>query len=332
VFSRQGQLRPETLDVNEVVAETERVLRGAVGEDVEFVTRLAPDLRSVTVDRGELERLMLNLVANSRRAMPSGGRMILETRNVDPAPAGSDAGSEAGSGAGSGSDPDAPPQRMVRLLVTDTGVGMSEEVAKRAFEPFFTTDSGVGTGLGLSAAYGVVKGVGGEIGLTSEPGVGTTVRIDLPAAADRAETPAETSAEPPPRRAADRDGSGETILVVEDDEDVRDLVTRMLSRSGYRVVVALSPAEALNLARGGEPAVDLLVSDVVMPRMSGIELLSRIREFRPDLPTLLISGYSADTVPGSGLPERTRLLRKPFTTAALLRAVDEILHRAPRGS
>jgi len=342
VFSRQGQLRPETLDVNVVVAETERVLRGAVGEDVEFVTRFAPDLRRVSVDRSELERLLLNLVANSRRAMPNGGRLILETRNVDPGPAGPDADSEAGSGSGakagpeagseSGADSDSAPRHMIRLLVTDTGVGMTEEVAKRAFELFFTTDSGVGTGLGLSAAYGVVKGVGGDISLTSEPGVGTTVRIDLPAAPDRAETAAESAAEPPARAAGDRDGSGETILVVEDDEDVRELVTRMLSRSGYQVVVAPSPAEALALARGGHPAVDLLVSDVVMPRMSGIELLGRIREFRPDLPTLLISGYSADTVPGSGLPERTQLLRKPFATAALLRAVDEILHRTSRAS
>jgi PAS domain S-box-containing protein len=324
VFSRQGQLRPETLDVNEVVAETERVLRGAVGEDVEFATRLAPDLRSVTVDRGELERLLLNLVANSRRAMPNGGRLILETRNIGPGP---DAGADA---ADTEADAGSRPRPVVRLLVTDTGVGMTEEVAKRAFEPFFTTDSGSGTGLGLSAAYGVVKGVGGDISLTSEPGVGTTVRIDLPAAADRAEASARSEAEPSPRREDNRDGSGETVLVVEDDEDVRDLVTRMLHRSGYEVVVAPSPAEALTLAQGGERKIDLLVSDVVMPRMSGLELLTRIRDFRPDLPILLISGYSADTVPGSGLPERTRLLRKPFTTAALQRAVGEILSRAAR--
>jgi PAS domain S-box-containing protein len=314
VFSRQGRRRPETLDVNAVVAETERVLRGVVGEDVELVTQLAPDLWPVTVDRGELERLLLNLVANSRRAMPNGGRLALETHNVDPCAPGAPA--------------------MVRLLVTDTGVGMPEEVAKRAFEPFFTTDSGSGTGLGLSAAYGVVKGVGGEIGLTSRPGAGTTVQIDLPARSDLptrarfAAAGAEVRPEAPNGAASRCDGRGETVLVVEDDEDVRALVTRMLRRSGYRVVVAPSPAEALGIARAARPAVDLLVSDVVMPKMSGPELLSRIREFRPDLPTLLISGYSADTVPGSGpLPDRARLLRKPFSTAALLRAISDALAR-----
>jgi PAS domain S-box-containing protein len=314
VFSRQGRRRPETLDVNAVVAETERVLRGVVGEDVELVTQLAPDLWPVTVDRGELERLLLNLVANSRRAMPNGGRLALETHNVDPRAPGDPA--------------------MVRLLVTDTGVGMPEEVAKRAFEPFFTTDSGSGTGLGLSAAYGVVKGVGGEIGLTSRPGAGTTVQIDLPARSDLptrarfAAAGAEVRPEAPNGAASRCDGRGETVLVVEDDEDVRALVTRTLRRSGYRVVVAPSPAEALGIARAARPAVDLLVSDVVMPKMSGPELLSRIREFRPDLPTLLISGYSADTVPGSGpLPDRARLLRKPFSTAALLRAISDALAR-----
>jgi two-component system, cell cycle sensor histidine kinase and response regulator CckA len=311
VFSRQGRRRPETLDVNAVVAETERVLRGVVGEDVELVTHLAPDLRPVMVDRGELERLLLNLVANSRRAMPNGGRLALETYNVDPCTPGAPA--------------------MVRLLVTDTGVGMPEEVAQRAFEPFFTTDSGSGTGLGLSAAYGVVKAVGGEIGLTSRPGAGTTVQIDLPARSDmpaRARI-AAAGAEPRPEAPnGHTDGRGETVLVVEDDEDVRALVTRMLRRSGYRVVVAPSPAEALGIARAARPAVDLLVSDVVMPKMSGPELLRRIREFRPDLPTLLISGYSADTVPGSGpLPERARLLRKPFSTAALLGAISDALAR-----
>jgi PAS domain S-box-containing protein len=352
VFSRQGRQRPQIVDVNEVVAETERVLRGVVGEDVEFVTRLAPDLRPVTVDRGELERMLLNLVANSRRAMPEGGRLTLETHRVAPAEpdcavnAGSDSAAAAGTASG------AEIGGMVRLLVTDTGVGMDADVAKRAFEPFFTTDSGSGTGLGLSAAYGVVKGVGGDIRLTSEPGVGTTVQIDLPAAAIEGNTDRQTSRGtgkddgddvggdiatrphrvPPTRPEGDGDGDrdGETVLVVEDDEDVRELVTRMLGRYGYRVVVAPTPADALRIARAARPAIDLLVSDVVMPKMSGIELLARIREFRPGLPTLLISGYSEETVPGSGrLPERTRLLRKPFSTAALSRAVGEMLRRAP---
>jgi two-component system, cell cycle sensor histidine kinase and response regulator CckA len=307
VFSRQEPLRPETLDVNEVVADTERVLRGAVGEDVEFVTVLAPGLRPVTIDHSELERLLLNLVANSRRAMPDGGRLTIETSNVEVPPTESGGGELI--------------RELIRLCVTDTGIGMSEAVARHAFEPFFTTEPDVGTGLGLSTAYGVVKGAGGEISLTSQPGVGTVVRIDLPAAEHA--TAAKPRSEHRPAG-----GNGETVLVVEDDDDVRDMVALMLRRSGYRVIEAPSPVEAVIIARTAQPLVDVLLTDVVMPGMSGIELAAHVREAMPAIPILLMSGHTAGSLPGEAvLPSGTTLIRKPFTMAALLRSLNTILGR-----
>ena len=295
LFSRQEPLRPETVDVNAVVALTERVLRGAIGEDVRFGTDLAPDLRPVRIDRSELERLLLNLVVNSRRAMPQGGRLTIRTANAE--------------------GPDG--QWLVRLSVADTGVGMSAAVAKHAFEPFFTTDIGAGTGLGLSTAYGVVTAVGGEISLTSEPGVGTTVRIDLPAVSRALPllSPPETA---PPR------GTGQTVLVVEDDQNVRDLVTLMLRQSGYQVVAAASPGEAMVLVDSADLDVDVLLTDVVMPGMSGTALAEQVRTRLPGLPVLLMSGYAAGTLPDhSALRADFSLIRKPFTTAALLRSIEE---------
>jgi len=320
VFGRQGPLRPETLDANEVVADTERVLRGAIGEDVEFVTRLGKDLWPVTIDRGELERLLLNLVSNSRRAMPYGGRLVIETRNLGPADA-SDrtAAVQARSGrAAAGADAGAP-GGVVRLSVTDTGVGMPEHVRKHAFEPFFTTDSTAGTGLGLSSAYGVVRAAGGEISLASEPGDGTTVHIELPAARGRVPEPPEP--EPSPVR-----GRGQTLVVVEDDDAVRDMVEMMLRRNGYHTVAVGSPVDAVGLFEQPDQPIDALVTDMVMAGMSGLELAEAARARRPGLPVLLMSGYSAAALNGDGVPpDGMSLLRKPFSTVALLRALDEAL-------
>jgi PAS domain S-box-containing protein len=299
VFSRQEPLQPETLDVNEVVTLTEQVLRGAIDVDVEFVTKLAPDLWPVRIDRSELERLLLNLVVNARRAMPGGGTLTIQTCKVEV------------------SEAEAPSSgRSVRLCVTDTGVGMGQDVAKHAFEPFFTTDAVAGTGLGLSAAYGVVTAAGGTIGLTSEPGVGTTVRIDLPAVD-------ETAAAPPDHELPPSRGRGQMILVVEDDEDVRGVVTLMLSRAGYEVVAASSPKEAIAILDESAASIDMLLTDIVMPGTSGIVLAEEVRARLPDLPVLLMSGYASGALPGDpALPDGISLIRKPFTTAALLRAVD----------
>jgi len=309
VFSRQEPLDLRILDVNEVVADTEQVLRGTIGEDVEFVTRLDPAPCPVLIDRGELERLLLNLVANSRRAMPHGGRLSVETANV---PAGAGAGAVTGDSAGA----------LVRLTVSDTGTGMPQDVAKHAFEPFFTTDAGTGTGLGLSMAYGVVKGAGGEISLDSAPDRGTTVRIDLPTAESAAADPGDEQRQP-------AGGAGETVLVVEDDDDIRGLVERMLTRSGYRVLAAASPAAAVGITRTADTPIDLLLSDVVMPGMSGIELIGCVRETFPGLPVLLMSGYTAGALPDDAPPPPgTVLIRKPFTTVALLHALDALLGHA----
>ena len=319
VFSRHGPLHPEILDVNEVVADTERVLRRAIGEDVEFVTRLDLGLRPVAIDRSELERLLLNLLANARRAMPEGGRLVIETGNFDP-PVDQE---------GTGQGEDAPgrwPERgpLIRLRVTDTGDGMSETVRKHAFEPYYTTDSSIGTGLGLSSAYGVVKAYGGEIQLDSRPGAGTTVNIYLPAAERPAERPTAPEPDPP-------GGEGRMLLIVEDDDAVRDMVGMMVRSHGYRAIAVSSPADALGVIEQ-EPAhgIDALLTDLVMAGMSGIELTEGVRARLPDLPVLVMSGYSVGPVSvGGGLPEGVTLIRKPFTTAALLRALGHVLAAAP---
>lgn len=298
LFSRQEQLRPERLEVNEVVAVTKEALSGAVGEDVEFVADLEQGLPPVEIDRSELERLLLNLVVNSRKAMPNGGRLIIKTDSVE----------------GSGADG----LPMVRLSVTDTGEGMSEAVLEHAFEPYFTTDAETGIGLGLSSAYGVVTAAGGEISLSSELGVGTTIEISLPTVdhADRA--PAGDRAEP-------AGGSGQIVLLVEDDDNVRDLVAVMLRRAHYQVVETQSPGKALALMAAGTK-VDLLLSDLVMPGMSGVELAASVRQARPGISVLLMSGYTAGTLPGdTSLPPGVSLIRKPFTRIALLGAVETAL-------
>jgi len=307
VFSRQEPLAPEIVDVNEAVVLTEQVLRGAIGEDIEFVTDLAPDLWQVTIDRSELERLLLNLVVNARQAMPGGGFLTIRTRNV-PAH-----GPQAGDGTAS-----------VRLSVADTGVGMRENVIEHVFEPFFTTDDSAGMGLGLSTAYGMVTAAGGRITVESAPGVGTTVQVDLPAVPDAA--PPATGPEPEPPL-----GHGQTVLVVEDDDNVRELVTLMLSRSGYKIVPEPSPEQALALTEQSPNGFDALVTDIVMPEMSGTALAEHVWAANPDLPVLLMSGYTARGLSEGFVPRGpVSLIRKPFTTAALLTALNQLLRAGQR--
>jgi hypothetical protein len=301
VFSHTGPSKPETLDLNTVVADIERLLEHTLSEDIEFTTRLAAGTCPVLVDRGRFERVLLNLVTNARQAMPHGGRLLIETDAVPAADGGGDA---------------------VRLRVTDTGRGMTADVLQHAFEPFFTTKGrGGGGGFGLSTAYGTVTDAGGEITLESEPGTGTVVTITLPAA-DGAVTAAPSAAGPAEA------GGGETVLLVEDDPDVRELVGLMLRGSGYLSTVASSPAAALDLLARDAVAPDLLLTDVVMPGMTGIELAERLRRTRPALPVLLISGHTADTLPSdAALPALTSLLRKPFTSTGLRHAIADLLAR-----
>jgi PAS domain S-box-containing protein len=306
IFSRLEHSRPEVVNLNAVVEDTGQLLHRTIGEDIELVTSLDPDLSPVRVDRGKLEQILLNVLVNSRAAMPNGGRVTISTKNVDA--------DEWHGGH----------ERFARLSISDTGKGMSPEVAEHAFEPFFTTkERGQGTGLGLSTAYGTVKDAGGDIRIFSEVDKGTTIRIDLPATHEPVLATKDSATAAP-------GGANATVLVAEDDDDVRDLVERMLSRSDYQVIDATSPLEAIDIAATPGTKIDVLLTDVVMPGMSGVELAEHIRRMRPTLPVLLMSAHTTDSLPGGVvLPPRTTLIRKPFTTATLLGRLSGILGREP---
>jgi PAS domain S-box-containing protein len=312
MFSRLDPSLPETLDVNAIVTDIERLLHRTIGEDIEFQTRLQPGLRPVTIDRSKIEQVIVNLVMNARAAMPHGGHLHIETADVVLA-------NVVMAGAVIADVP-LGPTRQVRLTVTDTGCGMSPEVAQRAFEPFFTTKGpGQGTGLGLATAYGAIKEAGGDISLRSEPGRGTTVEVLLPAA-DSAVTKPEVAQSKP------RPGVGEAILVVEDETAVREIVVRVLTRSGYQALPAATAKEALKMCANPGVRIDALLTDVIMPEMSGPQLVERVRDVRPALPALLMSGYTAGSLPGAQeLGANLPLIRKPFDAATLLRHVRDLL-------
>jgi hypothetical protein len=306
IFSRLEPSQPEVLDLNAVVADIQRLLSRTLGEDIEVSTDLEPALPPVAMDRSKLEQVLMNALVNSRAAMPSGGRLSITTnatRDVDPA--------------------DAP---TVHLTITDTGCGMSQDVAARAFEPFFTTKGrGQGTGLGLATAYGAVTEAGGTISLESRVGHGTTLRVCLPASA--APVPQETAV--PAARAA---GSGERILVVEDETAVRDIVCRILAKAGYRVHAAADPQQALKMCLEDDLTVDAVLTDIIMPGMSGTQLAAELRHHRPDLPVLFMSGYTNGPNPGGQeLPPGAPLIRKPFETDTLLREMHQLLARSCAG-
>jgi hypothetical protein len=305
IFSRLEPSQPETLDLNAIVADTERLLRRTLGEDIELVTTLDPALRPVTMDRSKLEQVLMNAVVNSRAAMPEGGRLTIATRCLP------------------GASPTASPD--ICLTITDTGCGMPPEVAARAFEPFYTTKGpGQGTGLGLATAYGAVTEAGGSIALESEPGGGTTVRVRLPAAT-------AAPSRPVPAAGRHRPGNGETVLVVEDEDAVRDIVRRILGNAGYRVCEAASPHAALELCAGAAVRPDVLLTDVIMPGMSGTQLAAALRRDVPDLPVLFMSGYTSGAAPGGQqLPPDAPLVRKPFDAATLLEALHGVLAGAAR--
>jgi PAS domain S-box-containing protein len=297
IFSRLEPSRPETLDLNVVAADMQRLLARTLGEDIELTTMLSLDLPPIVMDRSKLEQVLMNAVMNSRGAMPNGGRLMIST-GVDG--------------------------EWVTLTITDTGCGMPPEVSARAFEPFYTTKGrGKGTGLGLATAYGVVADVGGTISLDSELGRGTTVRVCLPAAA----VPAPTAV--PAARAASARGGGRRILVVEDEPGVRDIVVRILTKAGYEVRAAGDPVEALKLCMEENLQVEALLTDVIMPGMSGTQLAAELRRSRPGLPVLFMSGYTSGPAPGGQeLPADAPLLHKPFQTDQLLSALNQLLEAA----
>jgi two-component system cell cycle sensor histidine kinase/response regulator CckA len=307
-FSRKQVMQVEVMSLNQVVGGFESLLRRLLGEDIDIVVLLAEGLGSVKADPAQIEQVIMNLAVNARDAMPHGGKLTIETANVDldAAYAGQHAAVEPG--------------RFVMLSVTDTGCGMDAATKEHAFEPFFTTkEKGTSTGLGLATVYGIVKQSGGHVWVYSEPGRGTTFKVYLPRV--------DASATDTRRRAASSIASGdETVLVVEDEEAVRGLAARILRMAGYRVLSAASGADALALCAEHEGRIDLLLTDVVMPQMSGRELWERLSKLRPGLAVLYMSGYTDNAIVHHGvLDPGTYFVNKPFSAAELTQKVREAL-------
>ena len=315
-FSRRQVSQPKVLDLNALVANMDRMLRRVIGEHIELETVLTPGLGSVKADTGQLEQVIMNLAVNARDAMPEGGQLMIRTSNEDVARS-------------SRPHTDVRPGSYVRLTVADSGKGMDTEVMVHLFEPFYTSKStGKGTGLGLSTVYGIIKQSGGEIVVESEPGRGATFHIYLPRVAGAAETA---------NAAGSRHGvltGTETILLVEDEPGVRQLVREMLHRLGYTILEAGCGAEALRTFDQHQGSIDLLLTDVIMPQMSGRDLAERLRLVRPSLKVLYISGYTDDMLAHHGmLDANVYLLPKPFAPNELARKLREVLDtRTIRGA
>jgi signal transduction histidine kinase len=308
-FSRQQVVFPKILDLNEVLQNVTTMLQRLVGEDVAMSFRPTVPIGCIKADPGQIEQILMNLVVNARDAMPGGGEIIIQTGHaeLDEHYVAQHPGSRVG--------------QNVVLVVSDTGCGMDESTKSQIFEPFFTTKViGQGTGLGLSTVYGIVKQSGGTIFVYSEPGKGTTFKVYFPRVAERADVP----------RASHDEGrlprGSETILVVEDDGPLRELTVRLLQEAGYRVIEAKNAEVALDIVKTSEPAIDLLLTDVVMPGKSGVELQEQAKAVRPDLRSLFVSGYTGDLVAQRGgvVPEAA-FLEKPFTRSSLLKKVRSAL-------
>ncbi len=308
-FSRRQVLAPQVLDLNHVVANMDKMLRRLIGEDIELVTVCKEGLGRVKADPGQLEQVIMNLAVNSRDAMPRGGKLTIETANVELGEAYVRNHAAVN------------PGRYVMLAVSDTGHGMDAETQARIFEPFFTTkEQGKGTGLGLATVYGIVKQSGGNIWVYSEPGRGATFKIYFP----RAEEVAKF-VEPPPTRDSAPRGS-ETILLVEDEDAVRSLVRALLEPNGYKVLEARQAVEALSICERHKEPIHLLLTDVVMPTMSGRVLAARLAPVRPEMKVLFMSGYTDGAIVNHGVLEAgTAFLQKPFTPDSLGRKVREVL-------
>jgi PAS domain S-box-containing protein len=314
-FSRKQMLAPKILDLNAVVTENLKMLTRMIGEDIDLVMVPAAGLGEVRADAGQIEQVIMNLAVNARDAMPSGGKLTLETSNVSL-------------------DEDyarfhAPlkPGNYVMLAISDTGAGMDSETQSRIFEPFFTTKGPKGTGLGLSTVYGIVKQSGGYIWVYSEPGKGTTFKIYLPRVAKTVERPAQLVA--PAESVATEPGT-ETILLVEDETNLRYLARQFLEKQGYRVIEAADGAVAMQIAVAHEGVIHLLLTDVIMPGMNGRELAQRISEIRPNVKVLYMSGYTENVIGRNGtLDAGVRLLQKPFTLRDLKSKVREVLDSSP---
>jgi CheY-like chemotaxis protein len=287
--------------------EIEKMLHRVIGEDIELAMRLQPDLGRVKADPGQLSQVLMNLAVNSRDAMPSGGKLVIETANVEL----DDTYGRQHLGAR--------PGPHVMLAISDTGTGMDSETLSHIFEPFFTTkETGKGTGLGLSMVYGIVKQSNGYIMPYSEPGRGTTFKIYFPRT-EEIVSPIQKTEEEIPR-------GTETILVVEDEPALRELTCVLLEDAGYTVLESSGPEDAMETAKDAQSRIDLLLTDVVMPRLDGRELANQMVSLRPDLKVLYMSGYTDDVIVHRGvLKQGTVLVQKPFTKRTLLQKVRETL-------
>ncbi len=308
-FSRKQVLQPKIIDLNQIVANIERMLHRVIGEDIQLSTKLSPDLGQVKADPGQIEQIIMNLAVNARDAMPRVGKLTIETANVelDESYAHTHVSVKTGP--------------HVMLAFSDTGIGMDKQTQARIFEPFFTTkESGKGTGLGLSTVYGIVKQSGGNLWVYSEKGKGTTFKIYLPRIEELTE-PEETIAP-----ALDSYSDTGTILLVEDDLTVRQLTRQILESNGYTILEATSSADALEICQQHEGKINLIITDVIMPEMSGRELAYQLMQLGNDVKVLYMSGYTDNSIVHHGiLDAETPFLQKPFTSDSLTRKVREII-------
>ncbi len=308
-FSRKQTLQPEVLDLNGIVKNLENMLQRLIGEDIRLVTRLADDLARVEADPGQIEQVIMNLAVNARDAMPRGGKLIIETANVEL------------DEAYANHHVSVAPGKYVSLTLTDTGSGMDEATTRKIFEPFFTTkEKGKGTGLGLSTVYGIVKQSGGNVWVYSEPGIGTTFKIYMP------QTNAEPARKETPTPRGEVSFADVTVLAVEDDPAVRRLLERMLTRLRCQVTVAANGIEALRLIEENGLRPDLLITDVVMPEMSGVVLVERLRAIQPDIKILFMSGYTDTAIVHHGaLDPNTPFIQKPYSFRDLTSKIESLL-------
>jgi two-component system cell cycle sensor histidine kinase/response regulator CckA len=305
-FSRRQMLQPRVVDINVLIAQLQKLMRRLISEEVELVMALAPDLHPVTVDPASVEQILVNLAVNARDAMPAGGRLTIETANVELDEAYAVTHVTMNSGP------------YVMLAVGDTGEGMDAATRARVFEPFFTTkEQGKGSGLGLATVYGIVKQSGGYIWVYSEPGHGTVFKVYLP--------PTPSSVARPAGGAADDLTGWETVLLVEDEDAVRALAREVLRRHGYVVLEARHGVDAVRVAERHLDAIHLLITDVVMPYMSGRELADRLVSVRPAMKALFMSGHTDHSLIHGDVPPGAAFLEKPFTPEILARRVRRIL-------
>ncbi len=315
-FARREVIRPQVLDLDTVITGVEEMLRRTIGDHIELVVTLGGNLWPILADPGKLEQILVNLAVNARDAMPGGGTLTIDTSNITV-----DADTIAG-----GSK--AQPGRNVRLRVSDTGSGMTADVIEHVFEPFFTTkEEGAGTGLGLATVYGIVGQAEGDIQIYSQPGTGTAFSIMLPVTAEAVAPVAEAVP-------CQRTPNGETVLVVEDQAALREVTERIFTRNGYQVITAANGPEALDIARGHPGDIHLLVTDVVMPRMRGMEVAEKVRAIKPGIEVLFMSGYAQPVLTSLGrLDPSVALVEKPFSAADLLAKAGQVLNgHFPAGS